>query len=328
MAVISQCPKCRQPVTIPDGIGCDIEVRCPLCADVYPLGEAMAGVPPALIPVKTEGTTGQPGGSDATSGSGLVCEPFHVDRSPKAATESVVGKGPSTEEEGPRFGSAEKVDAAPQINTTGAGEGSPAIDTGQIPVDSEALAGLRIEGDEPPDQPAGETPARHRRPTQRKQKSVAKELLGAVFGGLLGLAIGYYLLNWFGGQRFDFLNVYLPGVPHTYQYWPAAKDADVQPLDDATKRPRTGDSAEPGPTTRRPASPRPLTGEGRPAQPETPPVDPTGRTPKGRPASGPESQPAPETAPEPGNETGPPIEPIPDSTPPPDDAVSPVDPPS
>ena len=40
-------------------------------------------------------------------------------------------------------------------------------------------------------------------------------LLGIVISGFLGLAIGYYLLNFFGGPRFNFLNIPLPGVPHT-----------------------------------------------------------------------------------------------------------------
>ena len=51
MPILSKCPKCQQPVTVPDGIDPAGEVRCPLCDAEYPLSEAMASAPPALIPV-------------------------------------------------------------------------------------------------------------------------------------------------------------------------------------------------------------------------------------------------------------------------------------
>ena len=51
MAIVSKCPKCQQQVTSPDGVAAEAEVRCPLCAVVYRLSEAMAEAPPALIPV-------------------------------------------------------------------------------------------------------------------------------------------------------------------------------------------------------------------------------------------------------------------------------------
>ncbi len=59
------------------------------------------------------------------------------------------------------------------------------------------------------------------RPRKRAEVNPIKEMIGIVLGGAVGLLIGYYLLNIFGGARFDFLNVYLPGVKHTYKYAPA-----------------------------------------------------------------------------------------------------------
>lgn len=59
------------------------------------------------------------------------------------------------------------------------------------------------------------------RPRKRAEVNPVKEMIGIVLGGAVGLLIGYYLLNMFGGARFDFLNVYLPGVKHTYKYAPA-----------------------------------------------------------------------------------------------------------
>ena len=51
MSSVSKCPKCRQQVTIPEGVAAAMQVRCPLCSAEYPLSEALAAVPPALIPV-------------------------------------------------------------------------------------------------------------------------------------------------------------------------------------------------------------------------------------------------------------------------------------
>jgi hypothetical protein len=51
MPAISTCPKCQQPVTIPTGVDLAAHVRCPLCAAEYLLADAIANMPPALIPV-------------------------------------------------------------------------------------------------------------------------------------------------------------------------------------------------------------------------------------------------------------------------------------
>ena len=42
MPILSNCPKCEQPVTVPDGVDPSGQVRCPLCDAEYPLSEAMA----------------------------------------------------------------------------------------------------------------------------------------------------------------------------------------------------------------------------------------------------------------------------------------------
>ena len=51
MSFTSNCPKCQKPITIPDSVGPAALVRCPLCDEQYPLGEALALAPPALIVV-------------------------------------------------------------------------------------------------------------------------------------------------------------------------------------------------------------------------------------------------------------------------------------
>ncbi|MHC4398385.1 MAG: hypothetical protein ACYTG0_01755 [Planctomycetota bacterium] len=59
-----------------------------------------------------------------------------------------------------------------------------------------------------------------RRKRKGRQKGLLRELAGWVFGGLGGLLIAYYALNWIKGERGNFLKIPLPGVPHTYKYSP------------------------------------------------------------------------------------------------------------
>ena len=49
----------------------------------------------------------------------------------------------------------------------------------------------------------------------RRRGSAASQLVGVIVGGVMGLAIGYYLLNYFGGPSFNWLKIPLPGIPHT-----------------------------------------------------------------------------------------------------------------
>lgn len=66
------------------------------------------------------------------------------------------------------------------------------------------------------------TPGRTIRPgRRRKETNPIKELIGIVVGGACGLLIAYYGLNIFGGARYDFAKLYLPGVAHTVKHRPA-----------------------------------------------------------------------------------------------------------
>lgn len=50
---------------------------------------------------------------------------------------------------------------------------------------------------------------------RRKGPGLKAHLVGVVGGGALGLAVGYYLLNYIGGPKFNFLDIPLPGIEHT-----------------------------------------------------------------------------------------------------------------
>jgi hypothetical protein len=67
MPVISACPKCQKPVSIPAGVDLTASVRCPLCQAEYPLGEAL---PPELIPVAA--ATGAPTASESAWAADVV----------------------------------------------------------------------------------------------------------------------------------------------------------------------------------------------------------------------------------------------------------------
>jgi hypothetical protein len=59
--------------------------------------------------------------------------------------------------------------------------------------------------------------------SQRKRKrnrGLLGELVQIVLGGILGLSLTYYGLNYFGGPQFDYFKIFLPGVAHTYAHRP------------------------------------------------------------------------------------------------------------
>lgn len=90
----------------------------------------------------------------------------------------------------------------------------PSIQTGEAPAESQepfVFAASEV---------AETTSVRSRLQGNGRKKSLLRELLGIVLGGLGGLLIAYYALNWFGGPQYDFASIPLPGVKHTYRHAP------------------------------------------------------------------------------------------------------------
>lgn len=58
--MISTCPKCDKPVSVPAGVDASAAVRCPLCNAEYALAEALAPPPPELILVSADVQAVQP----------------------------------------------------------------------------------------------------------------------------------------------------------------------------------------------------------------------------------------------------------------------------
>jgi hypothetical protein len=81
-------------------------------------------------------------------------------------------------------------------------------------------------------------------------------LIGLLAGGALGLAAGYYLLNWFGGPHFNVLDIPLPGIPHTHKAAsdssshaddkPSASQAALRPTSQPAKAAPAVGNAAPG----------------------------------------------------------------------------------
>ena len=95
---------------------------------------------------------------------------------------------------------------------------------------------------------------RQRLAQQKQRPSALGQLVGIMGGGLLGTVLGYYLLNYFGGPRYDFLNIALPGVPHTQVQAPVAlphEEEEVPPARMAADAP----PSQPPPVERLPQSP-------------------------------------------------------------------------
>jgi hypothetical protein len=67
-----------------------------------------------------------------------------------------------------------------------------------------------------------------RQPQRSTGPSALGQFVGIVAGGVLGTVLGYWLLNYFGGSRYDFLHIPLPLVAHT-QPTESSSDAATQP---------------------------------------------------------------------------------------------------
>jgi hypothetical protein len=172
-----------------------VRARCPCCSAEFGLDEVLLT------------TTGEPLGRDVVAA---------------ITVEGRVRDFSDPTGEIPDFWGLGRRDDAPRIN----------IDLG-IPTGTTVSNGAFdfVAGGDDDAAASAATTLGRRRP---RQKSMMRELVGIVLGGVAGLAIAYYGLNFFGGPRFDFLEIYLPGIEHTAGHRPSwlpggkADDADPE----------------------------------------------------------------------------------------------------
>jgi hypothetical protein len=96
MSMISTCPRCQKPVSLPSGVDSSAAVRCPLCDATYPLEDAFGPTPPELIlVVSSDGPLSAI--SDADNEAAAVAKQFSAlpatprrRRKPKSALQTLI----------------------------------------------------------------------------------------------------------------------------------------------------------------------------------------------------------------------------------------------
>jgi len=176
--------------------------------------------------------------------------------------------------ERPQLDVWKQVGAAPSIDTGESGTAAAETGAGTRPAHTGAFdfgADQAAEG--------GAATATGVRPRPKKKKrSAFFTILEWVFGGVAGLLIAYYAINFIRGESGNFLEVPLPGVPHTYKHCPAwwpgwlkpwAGEEDSDPQQDPASK-ASGNPARPAPGELASVATRP--GSSTPASPaESPP---------------------------------------------------------
>ena len=318
MSHISTCPECAKPVTVPDGLAESAAVRCPVCDAEYPAGvvtEPTADIdgtdddgdpPPELIPI-VPSSESEPESADQETGTPVKCpccnaqfglaEVIVVATGEKLGSEAaaVIGSdgsvAPSGEKPGgwPGFGPSAENHEPYKI----------AIDTG-VEDQPAASGGFDFKDNEADRRDAMLASAMTAAADRRRRdggKHPLRLMVEIILGGVAGLAITYYGLNFFGGPRFNYLNVYLPGVAHTVEQRPAWWPSILEQSD--SEETETDPTVVPNETQAEPSDPdEDGFGTGLPpveAEPEEPPMeDPTPpKESSEKPADKPEAEPLP-----------------------------------
>jgi len=247
MLLLCRCPECGRAVAGPAPLDASRPVQCPLCHAQFPLGAAEpVELPELLLLAELE----------EDEGPDLVVEDANGGADPIESLDLGDVAGDETDEElsleveeGERAESREAASSPPAKFTVRA-EASR-VRGGREPVDAGAFE-IATGGRSGATESAAAVAARLRKSTRRGS------LFGAVgkvvLGGVAGLALGYYGLNYFGGPRFDRLPVYLPGCPHTYHHWPGSPGGSRAPADAQTSLAGGPGSAPSGVAAREPVA--------------------------------------------------------------------------
>lgn len=237
MSLTSSCPKCQKQVMVPDGLGADVQVRCPLCEAEYTVGEALAMAPPALIVVSPilvapspepviapvePGTEIEASGALAGELSPIASAEAHAEQAAPIAAEQAAeavlfGVTPAAEGEVEGEPLEEQGSwHAPWhgMKDEAAGEDSEPIafaDEEKEP-DLSGVDFAAITGKAPVAQAAEGAPVVALPPLKKKKKKREANMFVRLFGMLLagGLALPcvYALALWIGGPKNDIFHLY------------------------------------------------------------------------------------------------------------------------
>jgi hypothetical protein len=215
MSSVSSCPRCSLPVSLPASTASDARVKCPLCAAEYVLQEALDRAPPELIVL--EAGTSVPSMAESSRSTVLAAgEPlstgdlpqvqFPDDDEGELGPSGFADESPAEESFAQRLalGDEDPQDGGAIIGVRGGVEADG--HTGLAEAASGSGTRLKLFETEEGDIPRSARRSRH-------EGNAFAEFVKVILGGVLGLAIAYYILLWLGRdplQVKDRLPTWLP----------------------------------------------------------------------------------------------------------------------
>lgn len=228
MPSISSCPLCRRELTLPDSTDDQVSLVCPLCGGRFAAGDASAEsrpLPPlALVAgqaevdiVTVESVAASGGAVDAPSQGLAVAGQDAVDREYGGAQPA--GSESGTSESPLELPLESSLDSPLESRQDSEERWQPGDAEYSLAGDHEISTGEgTVFPSEHDDYDAADLAVTSVPQKRSGAVGLAGQLLGMLGGGIVGLAIGYYVLLWLGGPRADFLNIRdsLPSwlVPH------------------------------------------------------------------------------------------------------------------
>lgn len=210
MPTIIACPHCQQDVALPSRVEgallcphCDGEFLFAASANARPAPNGDVPFAPSTVEVSPDAVT------DAQDNEAPIAQAAPISNDPGASAPPVAPLHHQLADEFDDEPAASPVQLSQPTSWPAQQDTIPQNQTPQNSAPHNPGQGLAIETDAPAS-PRSRAVANR----SRRRKSPAGQLLGVVGGGVLGLAIGYYLLNYFGGPQFNFLNLQLPGINH------------------------------------------------------------------------------------------------------------------
>jgi hypothetical protein len=201
MPSISSCPACHRDLTIPDLDPRQQSLRCPLCDAEFPAEQVLADcVPFPPMAIIVEARPPRVESSDDAADKARQYSTADAARTATPEFAALTAASPVAHE------SEEIKDVSPHVSETSSSnaiEEQPAVTNDAA---EEAAKGSAADYEAFGQQVASMRVA----PRARRQTSalgMLGQLLGMALGGVLGLAIGYYVLVWIGGAQADFLEL-------------------------------------------------------------------------------------------------------------------------